>query len=390
MTMKCEKEHRILRGIARQSMNRDDAALLEENVRTGVQWPFIMFRAIEEGIAPLLYHHFKNLNLLETIPEYALEVFARLYAETMLLNRHMATVLSELEGALEGSEIQVIVLKGAALFTTVYHDIALRPMEDIDLMVRPEHQDGVEAILRERGFVSDPLYPMTFRRGVMTVDLHNDFLSAHRIRSRREVMRVPSRDIWARSVPAAEGAHHVFRLSLYDNLIALSSHLLKHRFYRLIWFVDIRESIEADSELFDWTEFVEHVGNIRAKKAVLYALLLAKCLLTMDVPDYVLDGLGKGGLSAIEKYILRLRLADAPPGTVTDVLWVLQISGWVKRLQFTMENIFPRREVMNQIFPDSSHRVPVFLKRAAAALSQVASDGASAFRTVVKGGLPPL
>jgi hypothetical protein len=71
-------------------------------------------------------------------------------------------------------------------------------------------------------------------------------------------------------------------------------------------------------------------------------------------------------------------------------LWVLQISGWVKRLQFTVENIFPRREVMNQIFPDSSHHVPVFLKRAAAALSQVASDGASAFRTVAKGGLPPL
>jgi hypothetical protein len=110
----------------------------------------------------------------------------------------------------------------------------------------------------------------------------------------------------------------------------------------------------------------------------------------MDVPDHVLDVLGKGNLSATEKYILRLRLTDAPLGTITDLLWVFQIMGWGRRLQFTAENIFPRREVMNQIYPDASSRVPVFLRRAAAALSQVASDGASAFKTVIKGGLPIL
>ncbi len=390
MKMRHEKERDVVRTLARQSLSQDDALRLKESLDDAIQWPFILRSAIDQGIAPLLFHHFNNLALMETLPAYVRQVFSRLYGETMLLNRHITAVLSELEKACEGSEIRVIVFKGAALLSTVYRDIALRPMEDIDLMVRPKQKDTVQAILSKRGFVRDPLYPMTFRRGVITVDVHDDFLSTHRIRSRRKIMNVHMDDVWARSIPLNENLRHIFRLSQYDNLLALSFHILKHRFSRLIWFADIRESVNAGDTIFGWTGFLDYVDDVGAHKIVLYALLLAKHLVTMDVPDYVLQRLGKDALSTLEHTILRLRLADADPRTVIDLLWIFQIPGGVRRLQFIFENIFPRQEVMNQIFPGSSLPVHTFLRRAIITGSRVFIDGASAFKFVAKGGLPPL
>jgi len=390
MTIQHEKEQEVLRTLARQSLSQNDALRLKKSVGEAIQWPFILPHAIEQGIAPLLFYHFKSLALLESIPIYARKVFSRLYSETMLLNRHMAAVLYELEKALEGSEIQVIVFKGAALLSTVYREIALRPMEDIDLIVRPTQNDTVQAILSKQGFVPDPLYPMTFRRGIITVDVHNDFLSTQRIRSRRNIINVHMDDVWARSIPLNENLHHIFRLSPYDNLLALSFHILKHQFSRLIWFADIRESVNADNEIFDWIEFSEYITDARANKMVLYTLLLAQHLVGMDVPDFVLKHLGTDTLSSMEHTILRLRLAEADPGTAIDLLWICQIQGWVKRMQFIYENIFPRQEIMNQIFPDSSLTVHTFLRRAISTGSRVFIDGISACKFVAKGGLPPL
>ncbi|MDP2863234.1 MAG: hypothetical protein Q8N95_10635, partial [Desulfobacterales bacterium] len=87
---------------------------------------------------------------------------------------------------------------------------------------------------------------------------------------------------------------------------------------------------------------------------------------------------------------LRLRLMHVPLGTVMDLLWMFQLQGKGKKIRFIRENIFPRREVMNQIFPDTSYRFGTFLKRAILVSSQVLADLLTLFRGVLRGGLPPL
>ena len=55
--------------------------------------------------------------------------------------------------AFRDKKIEVIVLKGAALAETVYPNRALRPMSDIDLLVRKEKLTEVEAKLLDMGYV---------------------------------------------------------------------------------------------------------------------------------------------------------------------------------------------------------------------------------------------
>lgn len=384
-----ERESKLFQVIAQQTLGRADLVWLAENNREGMDWPTVTQRAFDENLAPLLYYHCRDMNILENIPESTKKFLARIYAETSLINMHLLQEMTKLGKGLEKLDIQVIVLKGAALLKTVYRDVALRPMEDIDLMVRPEHLNGLKNVLESMGFAQNRLYPGSFAKGILSIDIHSDLLSSHRIRSRQAILDIRPEDAWSNSIPI-NGSSSLYRLSLNVNLIALSFHLLKHRYDRLIWFVDIAESIKTYQSMLDWQDLIKYSRRVRADSLLLYTLLLTKRLLGVNVPDEVLTDLGKEELSPVERYILRLRLMHVPLGTVMDLLWMFQIQGTGKKIRFIRENIFPRREVMNQIFPDTSHRFGTFLKRAILVSSQVLTDLLTLFRGVLRGGLPPL
>ncbi|MDP3284933.1 MAG: nucleotidyltransferase family protein [Desulfobacterales bacterium] len=387
--IKSESENRLFHVIAQQTPDHADLVWLAENNREDMNWPAVAQRAFDEGLAPLLYYHCRDMNILQSIPESTKKFLARIYAETSLINMHLLQEMAELEKGLEKKDIQVIVLKGAALLKTVYRDVALRPMEDIDLMVRQEHLSELKNVLESMGFAQNQLYPGSFGKGILSIDIHSDFISSHRIRSRKSILDISPEDAWSRSVPI-NGSRSLYRLSLNINLIALSFHLLKHRYDRLIWFVDIAESIKRYQSMSDWKDLIEYSRHVRADRLLLYTLLLTKRLLGAKVPDEVLTALGKDELSPVERYILRLRLMHVPLGTAVDLLWMFQIRGTGKKIRFIRENIFPRSEVMNQIFPGTSHRSGMFLKRAILLSSQVLTDLLMLFAGVLRGGLPPL
>ena len=386
---KDESERRLFQVIARQDLDPADPIWLAENIREGLDWPVVTQRAFDEGLAPLFYYHCRNVNMLEAIPESTKKYLARIYAETSLINLHLLREMTELGKGLEKRNIQVIVLKGAALLKTVYRDVALRPMEDIDLMVREEHLNELKNVLAAMGFAQNRLYPDSFAKGILSIDIHSDLLSSHRIRSRQAILDIRPEDAWSSSIPI-NGSSSLYRLSLNINLIALSFHLLKHRYDRLIWFVDIAEIIKTYQSMSDWQDLIAYSRRIRADRLLLYTLLLTKRLIGINVSDEALAALGKEELSPAERYILRLRLMHVRLGTAIDLLWMFQIRGTGKKIRFIRENIFPRREVMNQIFPDTSYRFGTFLKRAILVSFQVLTDLLTLFRGVLSGGLPPL
>ena len=79
-----------------------------------------------------------------------------------------------------------------------------------------------------------------------------------------------------------------------------------------------------------------------------------------------------------------------PPGTVMDLLWLFQIRTTGKKIRFIKENLFPRREIMNQIFPGSSQRTGTSLMRLLLVVRQILSDFLRSFKGILKSGLPPL
>ncbi len=384
-----KREDKLFQVIARQSLSLGDAAWLKEHIPEKWDWPSVEKRAFQEGLSPLFYDHLLSLGILSALPEDMRKRLGRIYAETSLINRYLLKVIETLEEALAKQDIKVIVYKGAALLNTVYRDPAFRPMEDIDLMVREEQLGALKETLETIGFVQNGLYPYTFSRGILSVDLHRDFISSHRIESRREILNIDAEDLWKRAVPL-NGSRSLYRLSLPDELTALSFHLLKHRYERLMWFVDLAEVLKDVEASWAWPDVIASSRRARSDRVLLYALLLARHLIDVDIPDDVLADLGKERLARIEKYLLRLRLMNVPLGTTADILWMFQIHGTARKIHFVMENVFPKREVMMQIFSSSSHPAGTSFRRAVLVFLRVAGDLLSSARFVLKTGLPPL
>ncbi|OQX20515.1 MAG: hypothetical protein BWK76_01085 [Desulfobulbaceae bacterium A2] len=113
-------------------------------------WDDLLRRAEEQSLAPLLHWHLKDRT--ELCPNH----FRRAAFLLFLRHRHVNTVLlqalSEVLALLGRAGIEVLVLKGAALCRTIYPEIALRPMRDIDLLVRHEQAQQAQDMLLNNGF----------------------------------------------------------------------------------------------------------------------------------------------------------------------------------------------------------------------------------------------
>lgn len=67
-------------------------------------------------------------------------------------NLRLLVAFGDVAAELEASGVDVVALKGAALVVDTYPSPGLRPMDDLDLLVRPADQDGAAQVLRSRGY----------------------------------------------------------------------------------------------------------------------------------------------------------------------------------------------------------------------------------------------
>ena len=85
---------------------------------------------------PVLFHTLEALSAGTGLPEPVREKMKRIYFLSAARNARIYHELLIVLRALNDKDIQVILLKGAHLADSVYGNIALRPMADVDLLAR--------------------------------------------------------------------------------------------------------------------------------------------------------------------------------------------------------------------------------------------------------------
>ena len=115
----------------------------------GFDWGLLLQAAHRAGVAPLLYHATRQRGLLPPPVEAALR---QAYYHNAARNTFLLATLQDALCRLSAAGVPVIVLKGAALATTLYASAALRPMGDLDLLVHPEHVPMALAALAQLGY----------------------------------------------------------------------------------------------------------------------------------------------------------------------------------------------------------------------------------------------
>jgi len=126
------------------------AALLHSAVKRQNDWDALANTLKTHRLGPLLHWQCKQYGIAPPAPIRRL--LAGLYAREKPLSKAQSEALTVIAQALEAEGIEPVILKGGALAHTVYPEPALRPMEDLDILVAPERLEQARQALSRQGF----------------------------------------------------------------------------------------------------------------------------------------------------------------------------------------------------------------------------------------------
>jgi hypothetical protein len=373
---------KFIRCLSRRHLNRAEKDYVQSFVKKDVPWDNLAALAELEGVAGFFYYHLKDLDLFDSVSQTALKRLEDRYNQTKKYTLAVVANARALADKLEQTGIPVMVLQGLSL-TRLYGDKGLRPLGDVDLMVKPGHKEGFKQLLGQAGYQAVyPAYPDILYKDDLMVDIHTHVLNLDRIHNRRHIFPADLTPMWEKAVPFFEQQDGLLLPDPFDNFVALAAHALKHSYSRLIWLVDLHECLlEIGDKPGGWGEVVKRVRFWQQERIVLYALILVENIFGLQVPLPVKQELGIGRLNILEKHLLRLKLRGFSSRGLCYVLWLCNIRGAGNKLKFIKETVFPKDEVMAQVIQDKSWsgRRSGYFRRVVETISLVSSDLHRAF-----------
>jgi hypothetical protein len=235
------------------------------------------------GLVPLLYTHLQAAGV--ALPPQVKQQLQGYYIQHAHATRVRAHVLTDILGRFQAAGIDVLVLKGAAIAYLVYPQPVLRPMRDIDILVRATDLYRAYELLPEIGFTPPPgahhgLGPdhhhLTAIKRV--ADGFSVSVELHHALHLNEIGREPQR--FEAFAPTAQ--HFIVGSSSAQTLgrEEMLWHLYRHTFcmpvsyepLRLIWVADLISLVEAWADELDWERVRRQYGAVYRILPLLHSL----------------------------------------------------------------------------------------------------------------------
>ena len=118
------------------------------------EWSDLLSCLSHHGIVPLLYFNVAQFPTELRPPEKIVARMRKVFLLSHARYARMARQLQEILGAFNEENIDVLVIRGPALASTVYPDPATRPWTDIDLLVKPNQYLKSRRVLNQLGYRS--------------------------------------------------------------------------------------------------------------------------------------------------------------------------------------------------------------------------------------------
>lgn len=304
-------------------------------------WNRLVFLAQKENATSVLW------SVLRALPadlpaERALQL-SRLAQIAEFRMQYLEQRLLQTLDTLSAANIDVVLLKGAALASTVYGSFAARPMGDLDLLVRAEDATRAWELMHHSGWIPpesnemDEFYATHHHLAALEdanptgigLELHTDIVPT------RRAAYLSAQSIWERAQPVELKGRHT--------LVPCTEHQVLHIAIHFAWsnmmtsaawrsFRDLQQ-IAATSTV-DWGELVRLAVQSRARTCCYRTLRLAKSLTEFPVPDEVLralrPALPEPMLRLLERHyfgsLFVLNPAACPSVRLVELLWTAGIA----------------------------------------------------------------
>jgi len=263
-----------------------------------VDWENLTDWALRFKVGALFYRETKSRNFpTELIPVDVRNRLREAYRNLATLNTSLFFDASKVLKSLADNQLPVIALKGLSLAKNIYGDIALRPMSDMDLLVKEDDLVRAGRILLTLGYKQyfpawesilktfHHLPAFTNKSGAI-IELHWNIVAPDGL------ITVDLDGLWERACFIKLDNVEVRVLSLEDLLLHLCIHACLHLqtgLAGLISLCDMAGLIKTSADKIDWQIVIERATRWGGQKCVYLMLLLVRELLGAAPPDTIMS-----------------------------------------------------------------------------------------------------
>jgi hypothetical protein len=258
-------------------------------------WDVLFEDSRRHGIASLLYYRLRTFHPRTPIPANVMERLRQIYLQCSCRNMQLYHELGNLMGTLRLDNIPVIALKGVHLATVVYRNVALRPMGDIDLLVKQSDLLRVQEILVKQGYIAlkeevgsaQEHLPPYKKKGSFTIEIHFHIVGPP------FSLRVDVEKLWARAQMSSIQGIKVLTLCPEDLVPHLCMHASFHHGFDngIRPLLDISHTIQHYAKEFDWEQLLNRSKEWGVGKCVYLSLFLAKKFAGAPIPEQIMKDL---------------------------------------------------------------------------------------------------
>ncbi|MEW6718386.1 MAG: nucleotidyltransferase family protein [Chloroflexota bacterium] len=341
--------------------SRSDGRSVVWDTFTQNDWEGFHQTAYTQGVAPLIHWISKhgNAHLDRHLPADVKDQFAKDYYNTLASNLIIYNELGRILNALQEADIPVIVLKGAALAATLYEDIGLRPMGDLDLLVPLGNLEQAEGIVERSGYrlegslqgLSPGLrhlvhYEANYDKEGHTpihLELHWNLIGGKgsRYQPRIEWFWEQTSELITENRQLSASGDQWLTLKPTAHLLYLAAHL-KHKHAgheeRLIWYYDIHQMVKRWGKRLNWDLLASRAAEFGWASYVHEALRGAAERLGTPVSESILETFRDKTPSNGQE---QAKIPASSTNRFGDTLQELATLNWPARLRLILTLIFP-------------------------------------------------
>jgi Uncharacterised nucleotidyltransferase len=347
---------------------------MNELIRRPMDWNSILESAHWHGVAPLVYKNLIKCGLSSQVPNEIIKALKSTYRKQVIRNTLLFAELDRLLAAFEQSRIPIIPLKGVVIARLIYKDIGLRPMSDIDVLVKRSdisramelmpalgyRQHGKENLIQLLDKRHHVVYLNLSSR--IPLEIHWDIDSQDHPALIRPTISNLMEIWWARARGPSSDYRVVSYLHPIDLICHLSTHFFKHRFINqnagfvssaaLIQLCDIYNVVDFFQAEIDWDQLKVESQKIGIYQIVSATLSIVKEIFcegvdhsTADLPAWEIASSDRVIISYVKK---RIFLAKDKHSTVSPGFIKAQNATSKKmRFKHIVKAIFPSPQVLS-------------------------------------------
>ena len=320
-------------------------------------WQIWLKQAQRHGLAGLIYWQWRDAPP-PNVPSQIISALRQTYLTTFARN---TILFQELERILQISSEQnlsVILLKGAVFAHSLYGDIGMRPMSDLDILLHKDDLETGVAALLQLGYYEPVLHQREMLKKEVAHDIHlrqvdppQVDVEVHWLLVAGEGFRqkVDMNWFWSEALPHEGRQSNVYVLSPTANLLYLCVHLAYQHgmgMAGLLWYLDIARYLVKYGGQVDWEKLIRQAEFAQWSAAVYYTLVALQEKFGTTLPEGVLEKL-KANITPQEERQIQRNMVPIY-GSAAQALKGFQNLTWRGKVKDIFSRLFPSLAFMRE------------------------------------------